>query len=143
MAEILNKTTHSAEETEKLASEFAKTLPRGALVLLIGDLGSGKTTFVKGLARGLEVPSAVNIHSPTFTLINEYPGKTPLFHVDLYRLDDSRQIDELALEDYLNRDGILAVEWADRDLHRWPKGAFIVRFEMGEKDRRSIAIEKR
>jgi tRNA threonylcarbamoyladenosine biosynthesis protein TsaE len=136
----LIKVTKTASDTERFASNFAKRLRPGTVLLLIGDLGSGKTTFVKGLAKGLKIPEEVLIHSPTFTLINEYPGPVPLFHVDLYRLDHLREIEELGLEDFFGRGGVLAVEWADHALQLWPKEAITIRFEMGEKGGREISV---
>jgi len=105
---------------------------------LIGDLGSGKTMFVQGLARGLEVPDGYYVTSPSFTLINEYPGRWPLRHIDLYRLDAGLDPAELGLTDILKGDGVAAIEWA----HKLPAQALSDRLEihfvMGEGDRRTL-----
>ena len=106
-------TTHSEEQTTAAGRELAATLSAGAVVLLYGDLGAGKTAFVRGLAEGLGV-SPDDVSSPTFTLVQEYRGgRLTLFHVDLYRIDDPREFDELGLEE-IAEGGVLAIEWADK-----------------------------
>src|ERR1700686_2222372 len=124
--------THSELDTAEAGRNLAATLAAGSVVLLFGDLGAGKTAFVRGLAEGLGVdPSEVS--SPTFTLIQEYRGgRLPLYHVDLYRLNDAREVDDLGLEEMAS-DGILALEWADK-LPRPMPGAIAVRIEYGEGD---------
>jgi tRNA threonylcarbamoyladenosine biosynthesis protein TsaE len=106
-------TTNSPEETEALAARMAPKLPDGAVVAFTGDLGTGKTAFVRGLARGLEISERVT--SPTFTIVNEYfGGARPLFHFDLYRLQSAEELFDIGWEDYLARGGICAVEWSER-----------------------------
>ena len=106
-------TTHSEAETAAAGRDLAATLSAGDVVLLYGDLGAGKTAFVRGLAEGLEVPPA-DVSSPTFTLVQEYRGgRVPLVHVDLYRLDDSREIDDLGLDE-IACGAVLAIEWAEK-----------------------------
>src|SRR5262245_240543 len=114
-------TTASEAETGAVGRDVARTLRAGDVVLLHGDLGAGKTAFVRGLAEGLGVePSEVS--SPTFTLIQEYRGgRLPLLHVDLYRLDNAKEIDDLGLEE-LGRDAVTAIEWAEK-LPRAPASA--------------------
>ena len=97
------------------AMAWAHTLPAGTVIALHGDLGAGKTCLVQGLARGLDVKG--NVHSPTFTLINEYEGRMPFYHLDLYRLRSEEDAWEIGIESYLSGDGITAIEWADR-IHR-------------------------
>jgi tRNA threonylcarbamoyladenosine biosynthesis protein TsaE len=105
--------TTTEHETEAAGHDLARTLRAGDAVLLFGDLGAGKTAFVRGLAAGLGVPGS-DVSSPTFTLIQEYRGgRLPLFHVDLYRLDDPREIDDLGLDE-LARAGVMAIEWAEK-----------------------------
>ncbi len=106
-------TTHSESETADTGRELAASLRPGSVVLLIGDLGAGKTAFVRGLAEGLGVPSD-DVSSPTFTLVQEYRGgRLSLFHVDLYRLNDPREIDDLGLDEIAD-EGVLAIEWAEK-----------------------------
>src|SRR3982751_6299894 len=110
---MVNTTTHSEDETAAIGRELAPSLSAGAVLLLSGDLGAGKTAFVRGLAEGLGV-SRDEVSSPTFTLIQEYRGgRLPLFHVDLYRIEDLREFDELGLDE-IAEDGVLAIEWAER-----------------------------
>ena len=105
--------SNSAEETERLGAELAKGLPPGSIVAFTGDLGAGKTAFVRGMARGLNVEDRVT--SPTFTIVNEYQSADrPLFHFDLYRLGDADELFDIGWEDYLTRGGICAVEWSER-----------------------------
>ena len=131
-------TTHSESETAAVAQELAGKLRAGSVVLLIGDLGAGKTAFVRGLARGLGI-APQEVSSPTFTLIQEYRGgRLPFFHVDLYRLDDPREIDDLGLDE-LGVGGVVAIEWADK-LPRPPQDAIVVRIEQGEGDLRTIRV---
>jgi tRNA threonylcarbamoyladenosine biosynthesis protein TsaE len=105
--------SHSEDDTSALGRELAPALSAGDVLLLYGDLGAGKTAFVRGLAEGLGV-SPDEVSSPTFTLIQEYRGgRLPLFHVDLYRIEDPREFDELGLDE-IAEDGVLAIEWADK-----------------------------
>jgi len=139
-ADVVEKTLRTAAEMERFAARFAQSLQPGSVLLLNGELGSGKTTFVRGLAKGLEVPEEVIVHSPSFTLVNEYPGKIPLFHVDLYRLDHRGEIEELDLDGYAARGGVLAVEWADRVLRPWPPEAVRIDFKILPSLERRILI---
>lgn len=101
--------TYSPEETMALASKLARLLHSGDVLLLEGDLGAGKTTFTKGLAKGLGITR--NVNSPTFTIIKEYKGgRLPLYHMDVYRLDDS--FEDLGFDEYFEGDGVTVVEWA-------------------------------
>jgi tRNA threonylcarbamoyladenosine biosynthesis protein TsaE len=132
--------THSETETEAAGREFAATLAAGAIVLLSGDLGAGKTAFVRGIAEGLGVDPR-DVTSPTFTLVQEYRGgRLPLFHVDLYRLKPI-EVDDLGLDEITLAGGITAIEWPDR-LPRPLEGAVSVTIEHHEGDGRSISIYK-
>ncbi len=104
--------TASPEETQKIAAKLGEKLKPGDVVLLFGDLGAGKTTFVQGLARGLGVPEDYYVQSPTFALINEYPGRVPLYHVDLYRLAPE-DVYDLGLEELVEK-GVVVIEWSER-----------------------------
>jgi tRNA threonylcarbamoyladenosine biosynthesis protein TsaE len=131
-------TTQSENETAAVGRELAVTLSAGDVVLLYGDLGAGKTAFVRGLAEGLGVPAA-DVSSPTFTLVQEYRGgRVPLLHVDLYRLDDSREIDDLGLDE-IAAGAVLTIEWADKLTNGWP-GAVEIRVSHGEGDARTIEL---
>jgi tRNA threonylcarbamoyladenosine biosynthesis protein TsaE len=133
--------TASEDETTAVARDLAADLVAGSTILLTGDLGAGKTAFVRGLAEGLGIdPDEVT--SPTFTLVHEYRGgRLPLVHVDLYRLERTR-LDEIGLDSDLAAAGVLAVEWADR-LIRAPTGALRVRIdELGLESRRIDVAEE-
>lgn len=105
--------THSEEETEKLGEQLGRTLPAHTVLAFTGDLGAGKTSFTRGLARGLGIRERVT--SPTFTIVNEYEGgRLPLFHFDMYRLESSDELFDIGWEDYLHRGGICAVEWSEK-----------------------------
>jgi tRNA threonylcarbamoyladenosine biosynthesis protein TsaE len=131
-------TTHSESETAGVGRDLAPTLSAGSVVLLHGDLGAGKTAFVRGLAEGLGVPTA-EVSSPTFTLMQEYRGgRVPLVHVDLYRLDDPREIDDLGLEE-IGETSVLAIEWAEK-LPRALPDAIDVRIRYAAESIRHISI---
>ena len=105
--------SHSPTETELLGEKFGRAAVRGCVIALSGDLGAGKTQFVRGVARGLGC--AGRVHSPTFTLVNEYGGgRLKLFHLDLYRLETAAQLLSAGIEEYLSPDGMSVVEWAER-----------------------------
>jgi len=109
--------------------------------LLVGPLGSGKTTFVKGLAEGLGFRRAASaVSSPSFVLMKEYPSRPPLFHADLYRLEEPGPEDEAMLRDYLLRDGVMAVEWADRALEIFPRKHLRICFDYLGESRREITL---
>ena len=105
--------SHSPAETESLGEKFGRAALPGLVIALSGDLGAGKTQFVKGLARGLGI--AARVHSPTFTLVNEYGGgRLKLFHLDLYRLETPAQFWSAGVEEFLTPDGVAVIEWAER-----------------------------
>ena len=119
---------------------LAETLGAGSIVLLSGDLGAGKTAFVRGMASGLGINPA-EVSSPTFTLVQEYRrGRLPLYHVDLYRLA-SIEVDDLGLDELTLEGGVTAIEWPDR-LPRPYDGAVVVRIEHGGGDTRAITVER-
>jgi tRNA threonylcarbamoyladenosine biosynthesis protein TsaE len=105
--------THSEEETVELGRQLARELPRKAVVLLIGNLGAGKTTLAKGIISGLGAAEPEEVTSPTFTLIHEY-GSGLVYHVDLYRLDTPAQVATLGLEEIFDRDAVVLIEWGER-----------------------------
>lgn len=137
--------THSAEETEKIGEEFASQLKPGDVVCLYGDLGAGKTTFTKGIAKGLGISS--RIISPTFTLIRQHEIENRkdirmLYHIDLYRLENEHQIDEIGLSEIMqDLHGVTLVEWAER-LLTLPDNRIDVRIQVAEDGEHEININK-
>lgn len=131
----------SPEETRALAAALLAKLGKGTVLALHGELGSGKTCFVQGLAVAMGVRQAVT--SPTFTLINEYAARPPLYHIDLYRVRGASDLAGLGLDDYLEPDGITVIEWAERAADFLPESAIHLYFEtLPEPDSRSIKIEE-
>lgn len=114
----------SEQETEAIGRELAQRLAPGAVVAFTGDLGAGKTAFVRGMAQGLGISQRVT--SPTFTIVNEYEGPTPLFHFDMYRLNGSEDLFDIGWEDYLSRGGVCAVEWSEQVADALPEGTVYV-----------------
>ena len=123
--------SQSPDETRALAAALADLLVAGDLVLLVGDLGAGKTAFVQGLARGLEVEEPVT--SPTFTIVQEYAGRLPLTHVDVYRLERVQDLYDLGLEERGDR-GVTVVEWGDLVEQAVPAEHLVIRIEPGAAD---------
>ena len=133
--------THSPAETKALGQKIGRQLKPGVVVALTGELGSGKTVLVQGLAAGLDVPADYYITSPTFTLINEYPGRYPFYHVDLYRIEKQSDLDDIGLLEILDGNGITAIEWADR-LHQEITAAHLdMRLEIIDDDTRKFFID--
>ncbi len=133
-------TTHSEPETEALAARMGASLVGGEVVLLHGDLGTGKTAFVRGLARGMGL-DAGEVASPTFVLLTSYPGRLTLHHADLYRLGRGAE-SELGLEELPGPRGILAVEWAERLAYEPWSRRFEVRLSHAGEDDRVIEIRE-
>lgn len=133
--------TESERETEALGKRLASSVGPGTVIALYGGLGAGKTAFVRGLASGMGLSARVS--SPTFTVVNEYPGKTPLFHFDMYRLSDSDELFEIGWEDYLSRGGVIAVEWSEIVDDAFDRDTIRVRIERDDEstDKRRIVIE--
>jgi len=132
--------SNSEQETRDIAAALARDLAMGSVLLLSGDLGAGKTAFVRGLAEGLGIDPG-EVTSPTFTIVHEYRGgRLPLVHVDLYRLDRA-DLDEIGLDQDLAATGIVAVEWAERMARDIP-GAVRVSISDAGGDRRTIVIER-
>ncbi len=132
--------SQSREETFSLGEIFGQTAKGGKVIALIGDLGAGKTQFVQGLAKGLDVSNGT-VNSPTFSIVQEYEGRLPLAHVDLYRLENLDAIAELGLEDYFDEAGISAIEWADKGEAILPKGRLNLYLRDLEGDQREIVIQ--
>ena len=131
--------THSPAETEAIGAALAKVLQPGAVIAYRGDLGAGKTAFTRGLAKGLGIRESVT--SPTYTIVNEYlSGRMPLFHFDMYRLGSSDDLWDIGWEDYLDRNGICAVEWSE-NVRDAMEGALIIRIEKTGESSRTITLE--
>ncbi|MCD8116828.1 MAG: tRNA (adenosine(37)-N6)-threonylcarbamoyltransferase complex ATPase subunit type 1 TsaE [Oscillospiraceae bacterium] len=131
--------TNSERETEALGERFGSAVPDGTVAALYGDLGCGKTAFVRGMARGmgLDVP----VTSPTFTIVNEYIGSRQLFHFDMYRLSDAEELYDIGWEDYLGRSGVCAVEWSENVPGAFEGDEYVIRFSKLSDTRREISIE--
>jgi len=122
--------SHSTQETEAIGEELAQKLRGGDVLAFTGSLGMGKTAFTRGLARGLGCRGRVT--SPTFTIVNEYEGRTPLFHFDMYRLGSSDELFDIGWDDYLTRNGVCAVEWSEQAAGALPEDAILVDIARGE-----------
>jgi len=133
--------TRSPAETRRLAADLLPRFAPGAVLALHGELGAGKTCFVQGLAAALGVTQPVN--SPTFTLIHEYRGAQPVYHVDLYRLRGADEALGLGLEEYFNGRGLTVIEWAERAAEILPPGTWHITFRVGaQPDERTISVER-
>lgn len=130
--------TASEEETIALGEQIARELPRKAVVLLIGNLGAGKTTLAKGIAQGLGAVAAEEVSSPTFTLIHEYSER--VYHIDLYRLDTAAEVATLGLDEIFDRDAVVLVEWGERFPELMPAQHIEIRLEPEGEDGRRIEI---
>ncbi len=130
--------TKTVEETEALGQALALSLKAGAVVALYGDLGAGKTAFVRGMARGLGVSARVT--SPTFTIVNEYTGTLPLFHFDMYRLKSAGELFDIGWDDYLSRDGVCVVEWSENVPGAFDGGEITVKIEKLSDSERKITV---
>lgn len=131
--------THSAQETIAVAVELAKTLKAGDILLLEGDLGAGKTTFVRGLAQAFKAKTT-DVVSPTFVLMNIYNGRLPIYHFDLYRLETSAELASLNMDEYLHGHGIAVVEWPQRLGEAFPERAYKIEFRHKDENTRDICI---
>jgi tRNA threonylcarbamoyladenosine biosynthesis protein TsaE len=130
--------THSGEETVELGRRIAATLPKRAVVLLIGNLGAGKTTLAKGIISGLCAADPDEVSSPTFTLIHEY-DEGRVYHIDLYRLDRPEQVATLGLDEIFDRDAVVLIEWGERFPQLMPVDRIEIRLDaLGEDDRRIV-----
>ena len=137
MAEYITKNEH---ETEFVGESFARELPAGAVIAMYGDLGAGKTAFVRGMARGMGIDCRVS--SPTFTIVNEYLGERELIHFDMYRLSDADELFDIGWEDYLSRGAVCAVEWSENVSDAFFGDEYVVRIEKLGDQERKITIEE-
>ena len=132
--------TNSEKETMHEGEKLSRTLFPGSIVALYGGLGAGKTVFVRGLASGLGISSHVS--SPTFTIVNEYDGTTPLFHFDLYRIENEKELFDIGWDDYMERGGICVVEWSENAPGAFPPDVIVVKLENLGGNTRRIEIVK-
>jgi len=139
--------TASEEETIALGERLARGLPPRAVVLLIGNLGAGKTTLAKGIVKGLGAAEPDEVASPTFTLIHEYPfadlaatGRQKVYHIDLYRLDKANEAARLGLDELFEKDAVVLIEWAEKFLELMPAERIEIRIAAGDGDQREITI---
>jgi tRNA threonylcarbamoyladenosine biosynthesis protein TsaE len=132
--------TKSTSETIRIGKSIGSLLMPGDVVALVGELGTGKTQFIKGLATGVGVGKPTYISSPSFTLINEYAGKVPFYHIDLFRLKSEKEAEELGLEEYFQGGGITAIEWADKIPSFLPQEMLSIHIRYTGKHTRSIEM---
>lgn len=133
--------THSPEETIELGAKIARRLPQPCLVVMEGELGSGKTTLVKGIVSGLGVARQEEVTSPSFTLVHEYGRDRKVYHADLYRVEGSRELATLGLEDLLEQQATVIVEWGEKLLEVEAETNVRIRMELLEGEDRRITIE--
>jgi tRNA threonylcarbamoyladenosine biosynthesis protein TsaE len=135
-------TSDSVEETVALARDWSQKLAPNDIVALVGEIGAGKTHFVKGLLRGLQ--SREDATSPTFTLVHEYhSGRLPIFHFDFYRLKDRSEVEEIGFEEYFDEGGITVIEWAERFPELLPERTRWLRFRTGNESQRIITEQEK
>jgi len=134
-------TTSSAEETGEIGRVIGEIIPAGSCIALMGELGAGKTCLTQGIARGLGVDESYYVTSPSFTLLNEYPGRTDLYHFDFYRLGTVDEIDDLGYEEYIYGNGVTVMEWAERIGDRVPKQAIRITIVHRGETMRDIMFE--
>lgn len=132
--------TASEEETIELGARLGREFPPRAAILLIGNLGAGKTTLAKGIVNGAGSAEPEEVSSPTFTLIHEYGGARKVYHVDLYRLEHAREVANLGLEELFEKDALVLVEWGERFPQLMPPERFEIHIHAGEGDEREITV---
>ncbi len=133
--------TESPEETQALGEKLGKTLKQGDVIALIGDLGTGKTCLTQGIVRGVGIASGEIVSSPSYILINEYNGTVPIYHIDLYRLENSEEIAELGLSEYVEGDGICIIEWAERMADALPDTCVKIHIRLAETNQNDSKID--
>ena len=132
--------SRSEAETEAIGEQFAKSLADGTVVAMYGDLGAGKTAFVRGMARGMGLSCRVS--SPTFTIVNEYEGERELIHFDMYRLNDADELFDIGWEDYLARGAVCAVEWSEKIEDAFYGDELVLRIDkLGDNERKITITE--
>jgi len=128
-------TSHSPEETQGIGKKLGQMAQSGDVILLVGNLGAGKTCLTQGIAWGLNIDGYAR--SPSFVVVNEYKGRLPMFHIDLYRLDSIAEVADLGLDDYLYGRGLCVVEWADKAMELLPPQNLLIKIDLlGDNERR-------
>ena len=132
--------SNSSEDTLKIGMIIGENLTGGQVVALTGELGTGKTCLTQGIARGLGISERQYVTSPTFTLINEYPGRIPLYHMDLYRLSGSRDLVDMGYKEYFYGNGVVVIEWAEKVADILPPEVLMITLESVDGTRRKIRV---
>ncbi len=138
MADYLELTTHSPEETQRFGQKLGELASPGDIFLLTGKLGAGKTCLTQGIAKGLDIKESVL--SPSFVLVRELTGRLPLYHADLYRLDKIEEISDLGLDEYLFGNGLTVIEWASKGMEVLPEEHLLIEIDYLEDDERRIRL---
>ncbi|MDD5476393.1 MAG: tRNA (adenosine(37)-N6)-threonylcarbamoyltransferase complex ATPase subunit type 1 TsaE [Syntrophales bacterium] len=142
--EEIELVSKSLEETLSIGRIIGEQADSGKVVALIGELGAGKTSITQGIAEGLGVPDAYYVTSPTFTLINEYPGRLPLYHFDVYRLSGSHELDDLGYEDYFFGEGLVVIEWAEKLMESLPDNTLFIHMDrLNDDNERRLRFSRR
>ncbi len=132
--------SESPEDTLDIGRIIGENLTGGDIVALTGELGAGKTYLTQGIAKGIGIPEGYYVTSPTFTLINEYPGRIPLYHMDVYRLSGSRDLEDMGYKEYFYGDGVVVIEWAEKVDDIIPAEALLINLEHCNGNKRKIRI---
>lgn len=137
--QALSIISHGEHQTFELGKKLAASFVRGDVVVLEGPLGAGKTVFVRGMVAGRGL-SDTTVNSPSFTMVNEYPGEKPLYHFDLYRISDPRELFEIGFDDYLTREGVVVIEWGAKADYLLPERYYLVEIRIVSETEREINI---
>ncbi len=130
--------SHSELETKKMGEKIGKNLKEGDIVALYGELGTGKTVLVKGIAKGIECENQVK--SPSFVFVHEYKGKIPIYHIDLYRINNPQELLNLGIQEFFEGDGICLIEWAEKAEQTLPLSHIDIKFKVLNKNTREITL---
>jgi tRNA threonylcarbamoyladenosine biosynthesis protein TsaE len=133
--------SHSPEETLRLGAFLGKYLTNGSVIALSGELGCGKTCLTQGIAGGLQVPEDLYVTSPSYTLVNEYPGRLRLFHVDLYRIENIVELNDIGLDEIMGCDGVAVIEWAEKIIEVLPKERLSISISMVDHQTRNLRFK--
>ncbi|MBN1380819.1 MAG: tRNA (adenosine(37)-N6)-threonylcarbamoyltransferase complex ATPase subunit type 1 TsaE [Deltaproteobacteria bacterium] len=131
----------SSDVTSSIGAKLGNVLEKGEIIALIGELGSGKTLLTQGIAKGLGVSDAYNVTSPTFNIINEYPGRLTLYHMDIYRLGGVNDLEDIGFEEYMSKNGVIVIEWAEKIKDIIPDRASFIYLSSVNETTRKIKIQ--